>query len=50
MGPPVLDGADPAAVPEGTVAGGCFGSAVVGEELAGGVDTDVDGAADEAAG
>src|SRR5580693_8367291 len=50
IGPPVLDGMDPAAVPGGTVADGCFGSAVAGDGLVGGVDVDVDGAADEAAG
>jgi hypothetical protein len=50
MGPPVLDGVEPAAVPA-TVAGGWFGSAVAGAELAGsGLDAAVDGGADEVAG
>src|SRR5271170_2111431 len=50
IGPPVLAGVAPAAVPGGAVADGCFGSAVAEDELAGGADADVDGAADEAAG
>src|ERR1700733_1747355 len=50
IGPPVLDDVDPAAAPEGTVAGGCFGAAGGVGEPADGVDPAVDGAADEVGG
>jgi hypothetical protein len=50
IGPPVLDGVAAAPVPEAAVAGGCFGSAGVVNELVGGAGAAVDGVADEVAG